>query len=88
MRGPETMGHELGAMTVSIIGMGNVGSAVARRVAAFGSTILFADTLPRDFEGATQVDLDTLLAGSDVVCVHAPLDVDTRALIGAARSSA
>ena len=82
MRGPETLGHELGAMTVGIIGMGNVGSAVVRRLAAFGSTILFADTLRRDIDGARQVDLDTLLAQSDIVCVHTPLDVDTRALIG------
>ena len=83
MRGEETMGHELGAMTVGIIGMGNVGSAVARRVLAFGAKILFADTLQRSCEGARQVGLDSLLEESDIVCVHAPLDVDTRALIGA-----
>jgi D-3-phosphoglycerate dehydrogenase / 2-oxoglutarate reductase len=82
MRGPETMGRELGALTVGIIGMGNVGSAVARRVAAFGSPILFADTVQRASGSATQVDLDLLLAESDIVCVHTPLDVDTRALIG------
>ena len=82
MRGPETLGHELGAMTVGIIGMGNVGAAVARRLMAFGSRVLFTDTLDREFEGAQQVDLDTLLAQSDLVCVHAPLDVETRALIG------
>ena len=83
MRGDDTLGHELGAMTVGIIGMGNVGAAVARRVAAFGARILFADTLPRSFEDATQVTLEKLLAESDIVCVHAPLDVDTRALLGA-----
>ena len=83
MRGEETMGHELGAMTVGIIGMGNVGSAVARRVLAFGATILYADTLQRSFDGARQVGLDSLLEDSDIVCVHAPLDVDTRGLIGA-----
>ena len=83
MRNEETLGHELGAMTVGIIGMGNVGSAVARRVSAFGAKILFADPLPRTFDGAARVGLDRLLAESDIVCVHAPLDVDTRALIGA-----
>src|SRR5436190_19747215 len=82
MRSEETMGHELGAMTVGIIGMGNVGSAVARRVMAFGAKILFADVLQRSFEGARQVPLDSLLEESDIVCVHAPLDIDTRALIG------
>jgi D-3-phosphoglycerate dehydrogenase / 2-oxoglutarate reductase len=83
MRDEETMGHELGAMTVGIIGMGNVGSAVARRVLAFGAKILFADTLQRSLDGGRQVGLDTLLEDSDIVCVHVPLDVDTRALIGA-----
>ena len=82
MRGEETMGHELGAMTVGIIGMGNVGSAVARRVLAFGATILYADTLQRSFDGARQVGLDSLLEDSDIVCVYAALDVDTRGLIG------
>jgi phosphoglycerate dehydrogenase-like enzyme len=82
MRDEETMGHELGAMTVGIIGMGNVGSAVARRVLAFGAKILFADTLQRSLDGGRQVGLDTLLEDSDIVCVHVPLDVDTRALIG------
>jgi phosphoglycerate dehydrogenase-like enzyme len=82
MRGAETLGRELGAMTVGIVGMGNVGSAVARRLAAFGPKILFADTVSRKIEGCTQVDLDTVLAESDIVCIHAPLDVETRALIG------
>ncbi len=82
MRGDDTMGHELGAMTIGIIGMGNVGSSVARRVLAFGAKILFADTLRRSFEGARPVELERLLEESDIVCVHAPLDVDTRALIG------
>jgi phosphoglycerate dehydrogenase-like enzyme len=77
------LGRELGALTVGIIGLGNVGSSVARRLAAFGSRILFADVLPRDHPGAEKVDLRTLLKESDVVCVHTPLDVDTGALIDA-----
>jgi phosphoglycerate dehydrogenase-like enzyme len=84
MRGREMMGHELGALTVGIIGFGNVGSAVARRVAAFGSRILFVDVVPRVSPTARQVDLDTLLRESDIVSIHSPLDVDTRALIDGA----
>lgn len=82
MRDADSMGRELGAMTVGIVGMGNVGSAVAHRVAAFGSRILFADALSRTHQNATQVPLDTLLEGSDMVCIHAPLDIDTRGLVG------
>jgi phosphoglycerate dehydrogenase-like enzyme len=80
----EMLGRELGAVTIGIIGLGNVGSSVARRLAAFGSRILFTDVVARDFAGAERVDLDTLLRRSDIVCVHTPLDVDTGALIGAA----
>src|SRR6266571_4410527 len=76
LRGEDTMGRELGAMTVGIIGMGNIGSAVAHRVAAFGARTLFADAAPRSAADAVQVDLETILRESDIVCVHAPLDVD------------
>jgi D-3-phosphoglycerate dehydrogenase len=79
----EMLGRELGAVTVGIIGLGNVGSSVARRLAAFGSRMLFTDVVARDYAGAERVDLDTLLKQSDIVCVHTPLDVDTGALIGA-----
>jgi D-3-phosphoglycerate dehydrogenase len=80
----EMLGRELGAVTVGIIGLGNVGSSVGRRLGAFGSRILFTDVVARDFAGAERVDLDALLKQSDIVCVHTPLDVDTGALIGAA----
>src|SRR5258708_17653580 len=79
----EMLGRELGAVTVGIIGLGNVGSAVARRLAGFGSRVLFTDVVAREFASAERVDLDTLLRQSDIVCVHTPLDVDTGALIGA-----
>jgi D-3-phosphoglycerate dehydrogenase len=77
----ELIGRELAAMTIGIIGLGNVGSSVARRVAAFGCRTLFTDLMPRMFAGAEQVDLETLLSESDIVCVHTPLDVDTGSLI-------
>jgi phosphoglycerate dehydrogenase-like enzyme len=80
----EMNGHDLAAMTVGIIGLGNVGSSVAKRLAAFGSRILFTDVVPRDAAAAERVDLDTLLRESDFVCVHTPLDVETGALIGSA----
>ena len=80
----EMLGRELGAVTVGIIGLGNVGSSVARRLTAFGTRILFTDVVARDFAGAERVALDTLLKESDLICIHTPLDVDTGALIGAA----
>jgi D-3-phosphoglycerate dehydrogenase len=80
----EMIGRELGALTVGIIGLGNVGSSVARRLTAFGSRILYTDVVARDFAGAERVDLDSLLIQSDVICVHTPLDVDSGGLIGSA----
>jgi D-3-phosphoglycerate dehydrogenase / 2-oxoglutarate reductase len=76
------MGHELGAMTVGIVGMGNVGSAVAERLAGFGCRVLYTDITDRAAPGAERVSLDSLLGESDIVTVHVPLDRDTRALIG------
>src|SRR5262245_48827345 len=79
---PRLRGRELGALTVGIVGLGNVGNAVATRLRAFGSRILFTDVVPRSAPGATQVPLEELLADSDVVTVHVPLDHDTRGLLG------
>jgi D-3-phosphoglycerate dehydrogenase len=75
-------GRELGAMTIGILGLGNVGNAVATRLRAFGCRLLFTDIVPRSAGGATAVPLEELLETSDVVCVHVPLDRDTRGLIG------
>ena len=79
---PELTGRELGYMTVGIVGLGNVGAAVAARLSGFGSRVLFTDIVPRGFLGARQVPFEQLLAEADIVTVHTPLDHDTRALIG------
>ncbi|HEX6348093.1 MAG TPA: NAD(P)-dependent oxidoreductase [Candidatus Dormibacteraeota bacterium] len=79
----DLIGRELGYVTVGIVGLGNVGSAVAARLSGFGTRVLFTDVAPKGFLGARQVSLAQLLAESDVVTVHTPLDHDTRGLIGA-----
>jgi D-3-phosphoglycerate dehydrogenase len=85
----EMMGRQLGSMTVGIVGLGNVGGTVARRLTGFGSRVLFTDPDPtRDFAGAKRVALDELLRTADVVSIHAPLDTDTRGLINAERLAA
>ncbi len=78
---PGMRGRELGGLTVGIVGLGNVGSAVAARIAGFGSRLLFCDVVPKGFLGARQVSFHELLRESDVVSVHTPLDRDTRGLI-------
>ena len=78
-------GRQLGSLTVGIIGLGNIGTAVATRLRPFGARILFADIVPRTFEGAEPVELEDLLQRSDVVCIHCVLDRDTRGLMDARR---
>ena len=80
---PEMMGRELGALTVGIVGLGNVGSAVATRLLAFGSRVLYADVVETSFAGVERVSLEDLLELADVVCVHVPLNAETHHLIEA-----
>ncbi len=79
-------GIELEGKTVGVIGTGRIGTAVARRLAPFGCTLLGASRSPaRPFAdaGGTHVPLDDLLGRSDVVTLHVPLTDETRGLIGA-----
>jgi len=79
----ELVGHELGALTVGIVGLGNVGGTVAQRLTGFGSRVVYADIDPgREFPRAERLPFEEVLATADVVTVHVPLDVDTRGLIG------
>lgn len=77
-------GQELGALTVGIVGMGNTGAAVAARLRAFGTRLLFTDVIPRSAAGAERVPLEELLEAADLVTVHVPLDQETRGLINEA----
>jgi D-3-phosphoglycerate dehydrogenase len=82
MRGGEwekIPGRTLAECTVGIIGMGDVGYAVARRLFAFGATILATDIRPIDHArttpfGVQMVSLQELLNRSDIVTLHADLN--------------
>ena len=78
---PEMMGRELGALTVGIVGLGNVGSALANRLLAFGSRVLYADIVERSFAGVERVPIEQLLALANIVCIHVPLNEETHHLI-------
>jgi len=83
----ELEGRELWRKTLGVIGFGRIGSEVARRAAAFDMTILAYDPLlPADVirqRGGEPVTLDDLLARSDIITLHLPLDESTRNLINA-----
>jgi phosphoglycerate dehydrogenase-like enzyme len=77
---------EVAGKTVGLIGAGNIGRKVARRLKAFETRILYFDPRPatdiEDDLGARKVSLDELLRESDIVTIHLPLLRETRALIG------
>jgi len=80
---PEMLGHELAALTVGIVGLGNVGSALATRLLPFGPRVVYTDIVERRFAGVERVTFVDLLELADVVCVHVPLDQTTHHLIDA-----
>jgi phosphoglycerate dehydrogenase-like enzyme len=79
--------RDMRALTVGIVGMGNVGRQVAARLAGFGSRVVFHDVVEREVPGCEQVAFDKLLELSDIVTLHVPLDGSTRGLIGRAELS-
>lgn len=78
----------LGSSTVGLIGTGRIGTAVARRLAGFGTTVVafdpYADQAVAAEAGVRLVALDELLAISDAVSLHAPLTPETHHIIDAA----
>ena len=72
--------------TMGVVGLGRIGRAVAAKAQAFGMEILTFDPyLPADaprLEGVKVVDLPTLLAQSDYITLHTPLNNETKGLIG------
>jgi D-3-phosphoglycerate dehydrogenase len=81
----DLIGSELMGKTVGIIGMGRIGSAVARRLKPFRVELLYFDVVGRpELEaelGLRRVELDTLLGMSDIITLHTPLSPQTRGLI-------
>lgn len=66
------LGRDVHGATLGIVGFGRIGRAVARRAEGFGMTILHTRAAP----------LGELLERSDFVSLHAPLNAETRGLIG------
>jgi D-3-phosphoglycerate dehydrogenase / 2-oxoglutarate reductase len=74
--------------TLGIIGLGNIGTAVARRATGLGLKVLATSRSRRDAPaGVTFCGLDRLLAESDYVSLHVPATAETRHMIGAAQLS-
>jgi D-3-phosphoglycerate dehydrogenase / 2-oxoglutarate reductase len=76
-------GIELPGRRLGVVGYGAVGHQVAAIARALGMDVVATDPFVREAD-VLLVDLDTLLATSDAVTLHAPLADDTRGMIGAA----
>ena len=80
---------DLANATVGLVGFGNIGRAVAQRLAPFGSRLLYTarhavDAATEQQFGVHYASLDELLASSTIVSLHLPLNEATEGLIGEA----
>ncbi len=81
-------GIQVQGKTLGIIGVGRIGSRVARRMQAMEMTTIGYDPYISDERarqvGVELVDFDTLLAKSDYITIHTPLTAETREMLNAA----
>jgi glyoxylate reductase len=82
-------GQDVHHATLGLIGLGRIGSAVAKRAKGFAMTVLYYDPIRRpDLEESLGIgyrEMNEVLRASDFVSVHVPLMPQTRHLIGAAQ---
>jgi phosphoglycerate dehydrogenase-like enzyme len=83
-----TVGEDLYGRTLGIVGLGNIGRAVASIATAFGMKIIaWSPNMTSDIaakSGATRVDKESLFRDSDVVTIHLKLSERSRGIVGAA----
>lgn len=78
----ELEGHELFGRTVGIIGFGNIGKEVAKRLLAFDMKVLAYDPYVKETDMNVKiVDLETIYKESDYITIHVPLTPETKNLI-------
>lgn len=85
----DLMGNEVKGMTLGLVGIGHVGTTVARLARAFGMNVIatdpFVDPAQIGRRGAREVGFDELLATADIVSLHCPRDASTLKMMDAAR---
>jgi len=83
----DVMGHEIRGKTMGLVGMGHIGTRVARLAQAFGMQVIAVDPFLSADEihkrGARSVLFSELLAQSDVVSLHCPRDATTLKMMNA-----
>jgi phosphoglycerate dehydrogenase-like enzyme len=81
---------EMAGKKVGVLGIGNIGKQVAKRVQAFDAQVQYYDLYPLDEEidkslGVTYVSLEELFRTSDIITCHTPLTKDTHHIVNAER---
>lgn len=83
------MGVEIRGKTLGVLGLGRIGTEVAKRALAFEMTVIGYDPYVSEEHanriGVQLVDLDTLLAQSDFLTIHVPATAQTESLIDRSR---
>ena len=78
--------RELNNKVFGIIGMGTIGSRVARIATAFGARVIYYSTSGKNLDtGYEHNELDILLRTADVISIHCPLNERTKNLINSKR---
>ena len=75
--------YRLAGKTLGLIGLGNIGSAVARKLSGWGLKLLASDPFVSTADKVALVDFETLCRESDFITLHCPLLPETRHLINA-----
>jgi len=78
--------HELTGKRVGIVGLGQIGSRVAKRLQGWECEVVYSDVVSHSAEyeaaaGAERVDFDELVETSDVISLHVPLDRSTEKIL-------
>jgi len=80
-----SLAEEVTGSTLGIVGLGRIGSAVARRARGFDMRVLYTRRLRAGSDLGEFRELDALFAESDIVTIHAPLTDETAGLVDARR---
>lgn len=85
---PDVRGTTLAGKTFGVVGVGDIGSAVARRASAFGTDVVGHDVVPISSPEVESVELAEVFERSDFVSLHCPLTPETEGLVGDAELDA
>lgn len=85
------LGHRINGKRLGIIGMGRIGTALARRARGFGLAVHYhnrhrvGDELEAELEATYWENLDQMIGHMDILSVHCPLTPETHHLLSAER---